>query len=41
SIYIMDIIQDIGSIIFMCKKTIIRLLLKRFCQNRRFVFTIS
>src|SRR5580765_6087856 len=35
SICLMDTMQDIIIfIIFVCKKTIMRLLLKRFCQNR-------
>ncbi|XP_050452215.1 G-protein coupled receptor Mth-like [Cataglyphis hispanica] len=36
--FLMDTIQDIGFlIIFVCRKTIMRLLLKRFCQNRESV----
>ncbi|XP_072757737.1 uncharacterized protein [Anoplolepis gracilipes] len=37
----LDAIKDIGIfIIFVCKRTIIQLLLKHFCQNRRYRFKI-
>ncbi|XP_025266508.1 probable G-protein coupled receptor Mth-like 10 [Camponotus floridanus] len=43
SMFVMDTMQDIGIfIIFVCKKTILRQLLKRFCQNcKRFSKTLT